>query len=378
MAALIAISRPHATWADEPVEPSADDCPRQMQAYWRLDESSGPIYEDSVGAYDATCEGRPCPTSAVEDPQAPSINGAQHFSTAAGTRLNVPANAAFDWSATSSFTIEFWMRVPADALPVLNQVVIGREAPSAESQLHWWVGSTIGGQANFTLWDTDGVSHYTTADPSTGTNLHDGTWHHVAAVRDGALGRIRIYVDGLQEGDAQANDYTGNFAGTRPLNVGWLNYSLSLHYTYDGDLDELAIYRRALAPAEILDHAQNRRSYCGSADLSLAKAASSMHVWPGETVRYTYNVRNSGGETLTNVVVVDDKCSPVTGPQNTTFAPGQSAIYACSQVLNQTTTNTGTVTARDAQGGTISVQDTITVRAEIHSLYLPSVLNRSR
>jgi hypothetical protein len=254
------------------------------------------------------------------------------------------------------------MRVPAGTSYTRNQVIIGREAPDIESELHWWVGSTRAGQANFTLKDTDGVSHFTTAEPDIYTNLHDGEWHHIAAVRLGSQGRLRIYVDGVQEGGAIADDYTGTFGSlVQPINVGWLNYSADLRFHYDGDLDELAIYRRVLTPSEILAHAQNRRPYCISASLNVNKTASSTSVIEGDTVDYTYVVTNDGNENLRNVTVSDNECSPVTGPQGTDLAVGASATFYCSQSLTENTENTATATGYTVTGVQISDTDTVAV-----------------
>jgi uncharacterized repeat protein (TIGR01451 family) len=173
---------------------------------------------------------------------------------------------------------------------------------------------------------------------------------------------LRVYVDGTQEGGAVADTYTGLFgSAVTPINVGWLNYSATQHYHFDGDIDEVAIYRRQLSDAEILDHYQNGRPYCISADVSLEKTADADTVRAGDTVHYTYTVTNTGNEVLSQLSVTDDTCSPVTGPTGTTLAVGASATFNCSQVLNVTTTNTATVTALDPTGAQVSDVSELTV-----------------
>jgi hypothetical protein len=111
------------------------------------------------------------------------------------------------------------------------------------------------------------------------------------------------------------------------------------------------------------------------AGLSLVKSASAASVEPGETVIYQYAVENTGDVPLSNVVVTDDKCSPVLGPQGTTLAPGQSEVFSCAQELNKTTTNTGTVTTYygDIQ---VTAQHSVTVRIDTYYIYLPIVLGQ--
>jgi hypothetical protein len=113
-------------------------------------------------------------------------------------------------------------------------------------------------------------------------------------------------------------------------------------------------------------------------ELSLTKSASATVIEPGDSVLYSYIVQNTGDDLVTNVVVTDDKCSPVSGPQNTAFAPGQSALFFCEQVLDQATTNTGTATGIDSLGNTVIAQDSITVRLDTYYIYLPIALSRYR
>jgi len=83
----------------------------------------------------------------------------------------------------------------------------------------------------------------------------DGTWHHVAASLSPA--GMRLYVDGQQV--AQRTDVTvGEHLSIGYWRIG--NDTLSQwpsapsNTSFNGDLDEIAIYKRALAPAEIAAH----------------------------------------------------------------------------------------------------------------------------
>jgi len=72
-------------------------------------------------------------------------------------------------------------------------------------------------------------------------------WEHVASVWDGE--RIRIYVNGRLAGESKSLDMTpGLMEG--PMRIG-LPMSDSSHLRWQGKIDEVAIYRRALNPGEI-------------------------------------------------------------------------------------------------------------------------------
>ncbi len=82
--------------------------------------------------------------------------------------------------------------------------------------------------------------------PST-VKVNDGRWHHLAAVRESDTSRL-LYVDGVQVGSN-----TNNLpAFTEPARValGVLKYSW-LGRWWNGGIDDVRIYNRALSPAEI-------------------------------------------------------------------------------------------------------------------------------
>ena len=166
----------------------------------------------------------------------------------------------FDWSATDGFSIEYWMRSSSDCAG--NEVIVGRQGPT-HPKPHWWTGCLDSGdQAAFNLYDNNGGNGGNTTWAYSGTDITDGLWHHIVAVKDAT--HIRIYVDGAEK-DAVAKNYTSGFGTVTPLNIGYLN--LDAHYRYEGDLDEVAIYNRALTPAEIQQHYVNGLGGIGSCDV---------------------------------------------------------------------------------------------------------------
>src|SRR5262249_30427765 len=70
-------------------------------------------------------------------------------------------------------------------------------------------------------------------------------WHLVTLVQDAAAGARRIYVDGSLTGSA-----TGTYAADGPGDL-WLGGSKGFEQDFDGAVDDLRIYNRALADTEI-------------------------------------------------------------------------------------------------------------------------------
>ena len=212
------------------------NCPNDMSHYWRFDDTGAP-YEDSYGTNDATCTNCPTATSG-------KVNGAQQFN-GSDDEVNVNDDGTFDWGKDDSFTIEYWMKTSESTSG--NRVLVGRDDDS--TSLHWWIGCDGDGKVRFQLKDVNGVGEYI---GGTGPVLNDGNWHLIVAVRDDADGNNIIYVDANNIAEAN-HDYTGGFgADGVALNIGYLN--LGGHFRYNGIMDEIAIYDRALSITEIQQH----------------------------------------------------------------------------------------------------------------------------
>ena len=93
----------------------------------------------------------------------------------------------------------------------------------------------------------------------------------------------------------------------------------------------------------------------------------------GGNITFTYRVNNPGEAPLSDVNVVDDKCSNMSGKLgdingNNLLDPNEVWIYTCTMNLKQTTTNTVTVTAF-ANGLKATDSYTITVKVKNPSIF---------
>ena len=224
------------------------ECLSNMSHYWKLDDASQPYY-DYVYHNNATCTNCPAATTGI-------INGAQQFD---GTDDEVDAayDGTLDWGAGDSFSVEFWMNSSSNCAG--NEVIVGRD--DASNKLHWWIGCASDGKALFVLLDKNGGTGGNSDWPRSDVLINDNKWHHIVAVKDST--HIRVYVDG-DEKAAVAKSYGAGFDGTANLNIGYL--LLSGHYRYEGIVDEVAIYNRALIPTEIKSHYYLAKGYCSDCD----------------------------------------------------------------------------------------------------------------
>ena len=212
-------------------------CPQAMVSYWKMNDTTIPPIVDYFGGNDGTCSS--CPDSNSSG----IVNGALYFDGSDEVDV-ADINDDFDWGKDDSFTIEYWMKTAASTSG--NRVIVGRDDSS--TKLHWWIGCDDSGKVRFQLKDVNENGPYI---GDKGPVLNDGQWHLVAAVRDDANGKNIIYVDGNSIDEA-THDYTAGFGSSVAMNIGYIN--LGGYYRYEGLVDEVAIYDRALTKTELLDH----------------------------------------------------------------------------------------------------------------------------
>ncbi len=112
--------------------------------------------------------------------------------------------------------------------------------------------------------------------------------------------------------------------------------------------------------------------------IDLEKTVSRPYVPRNTTVVYTFTVQNSGTDVLTNVVLLDNRCSvgPVSGDVGADglLQVAEMWSYTCTGVITRTTTNVAVVTAIDSFGETVT--DTDSVQVIVPLLYLPWILKQ--
>ena len=331
--------------ADNGVDPDAEQeftivvgadphCPADTISLWSMDALQGSTLPDFFGVNDGSCIGD-CPSAATGQ-----VSGAMQFNGST-TGVNVPAHSSFNWAADGSFTIEYWMKKSTACTG--NEVVMGRTDPGRG--LFWWTGCWgDDNTAAFMLLGGNGVNTVKGTTP-----LTDGEWHHIAVVRDGSLGQSRLYVDGFLEGTANS-DYTNDFSSlTAPLNIGWFNLDPFFHY--NGMVDELAVYGRALPESAILVHyllGQTHAGYCHAESAPVI-------------VEQPKNVTVVQGQSATFTVVVASESTPsyqwwkgtesISGATNASYTiasaqAGDAGSYKCvvTNGVGSTESNAATLT----------------------------------
>jgi hypothetical protein len=107
-----------------------------------------------------------------------------------------------------------------------------------------WPGVIVG-SIRFALYDTSNMDRCQTSN----LNVNDGNWHYIVATYDGSYGKI--YLDGtLVKSCSHTAGYTN--PTTEPLLIGrHSKYSVDNTLYFNGLIDEVRIYNRALSEEEI-------------------------------------------------------------------------------------------------------------------------------
>jgi len=214
-------------------------------AYWRLEDIQGSTALDSTkNARHATYEGGialflPGPSSAGLS-AGKMVNHAAHF---AGGVLKAKRDGTVD---TYSVELWFWNGLPVDARPITGYVLSCRsERADAAPGDQVGIGGTS--KAPRRLFVSSGS---TSSKILAGTTeITPKTWHHLTLVRERK--HVTVYLDGNLEPEIAGDSEAMESARPGALLIGGRGDGLA---NFEGKIDEVALYDRALAAAEIAGH----------------------------------------------------------------------------------------------------------------------------
>ena len=204
------------------------------------------------------------------------------------------------------------------------------------------VGSTIRNTPNG--WDALSTNSY-----------NDNQWHSMVSVSE--FGLLKIYIDGILINTINYNSNT-NFLGSPYFRFGALLFNGQLDSYFQGQLDDIGIWNRALTQQEITDlynacqlpvYAGLDQTICNGDTVTLSATNSLNYSWdngvadgvafnPTTTQDYTVSA-DSAGCISTDVVTV-------TVNEHTTATQTETALDSYTWPINsQTYTQSGTYTA---------------------------------
>ncbi len=263
-----------------------------------------------------------------------------------GNEVDFGANAGN--VGTNDFTIDFWIKEPANTAS-FNAVLEKRPVCSAElSELSIRCGPFSGfsppsqpGQLDFELSGDNVVNTYYFAGNKA---INDGFFHHAAFTRQGTT--LSIYVDGLLDTNA-ITPGIATISNSATFRAGQ-NICVGVDGTqpFVGELDELDLFDRALSPAEIYAiYAAGSAGKCAmppniivqpqgqivavgsSATFSVTAAGA-----PPLTYQWQFNTTNINGATNTSLTLTNVTFSEA-GSYSVTITNSFGATNSANAVL---------------------------------------------
>ena len=286
-----------------------------LVSHWRFDEGSGPLAMDAADGNAGMLVNGPTWTTG-------QLGGALRFD---GSNDYVQVADAANLDITSELTIAAWINPQS-----MGQGDQGRilDKAGADGTVGWVFRLNSSNRLGF-------QQHGKTPGVNTVSNvISTDTWQHVAAVVSGGR-NVTFYVNGTNVGSGTLNGAIA--ANAKPLSIGIRGDG---QRAFDGSMDEVRVYNRALSSGEIHDLYQSEMS--GSPPpptVSLMADPTSIVVGGSSTL--TWNATNA---------------TACTASDGWTGDKGTSG----TEVVTPTTSTTYTLTC-DGAGGSTSVSAVVSV-----------------
>ncbi|MDH3738489.1 MAG: DNRLRE domain-containing protein, partial [Alphaproteobacteria bacterium] len=207
-------------------------------AHWKLDETAGFTAVDSEGGHDGTLTNYSAPawTAGV-------VDGGLDFD---GSNDYVDAGS-FD-VVGSGITMMAWFN--AEAIATDDGRFVSKASSPNEVDAYWQLSTTDSGSNRYLRMRIKAGSTTTTLADSS-FNLATGTWYLATATYDNASGMMRLYLDGVEV--ASTAHAVGGALDTNPAVPVALGANGTAERFFNGILDDVRIYNRALGATEISD-----------------------------------------------------------------------------------------------------------------------------
>ncbi len=246
-------------------------------AYWRLDEPEGSTTAvDAAGSFDGTYETGDAGT--ITYAVATGIPSETDTAVAVKGKARVRIPYALELNPYGAFTAEAWVK--PNTLAADSQDYRTAFSSMGSGPTGWLVYQQPDNTWAWVIFADNWVATwvYDTADV-----INTNTWYHIVLTREGSL--FTFYVNGKSVGSTEYDIYNPNRNGKTDL--GWR--SDDGWNPFDGAIDDVAFYNKALTFEQVLNH------YQMSVKMSIKKEGNNVILtWPTgklqqcDTVNGTY------------------------------------------------------------------------------------------
>jgi hypothetical protein len=243
----------------------------QVIGFWQFNEKSpgntsdttaGAILDASGNANHGTTA---LPLSYTAGNAAYGTGAALAFTLSPDNVVVPDPSGVFNFSPGQSITLEALVRTYNIGQDSIGAIMNKQVASPGE----WWWRINANGRQQFWIDDGSGSG---TRNVSGNKALNDGQWHHVAAVYDATAQQVRVYVDYVLDGSANAIYGTAGTIGNSS-NL-WIGAYQAGNRQFDGDMDFARISLGALAPSGFVQPATYLANFSPTNDASFHSPAT--------------------------------------------------------------------------------------------------------
>jgi len=220
------------SWVQEKIESKLLE---GLISYWKFDEGSGSIASDSAGTNNGTIYGATWTDGA--------LGGALGFD-GVNDYVDVPDSASLRFSQTDSFSISCW------AMPIAGdggRIVCKMRKTSATGVFGY---ETLWQPALSGFWFSAESSWKGHTVVGTGQgSAPAGNWYHFTAVYSNK--NITLYLNGQPAGAGKFAYNAGSTTPDKNLSIGVRSYDSRIEDYFEGRIDDVRIYDRALSAEEV-------------------------------------------------------------------------------------------------------------------------------
>lgn len=230
----IAIVAQHWLHTGNPLDPASG-----IVACWRFDEGSGTIAHDSCNDHDGTLVG--------DANWVDGIYGKALDFDGSGDYVGLPSSSSLSFNTPSeAFSASFWIK-PATTIPI-EQTILENE----DDYLIYL------NEGYLSYRKTDSGNLYHNSWFSTNPEISAGNWFHVVITYDGTgAGGTKMYVNGEEKPVTNTAYHGGGSASGDDFAIGIRAFDFASE-AYNGKIDEVSIYNRALTATEVQYLYQNQ------------------------------------------------------------------------------------------------------------------------
>ena len=224
-----------------PPPPPISSCvppPSGLVGWWSADLASGMSVPDIIGRSSGTISG-----GVIIVPM--EVGGAFGFDGSSG-RISIGNQAHLNFGA-GPFSLEAWFNWDGGGGTSANNIIRKSNYPGSGPGSGYWlrVGA---GALEFSVGATTGPEgqSFVTAP------VRAGVWQHAVAVRDDS-GAVKLYMDGREQGTVVRQAADANSTSETPFTIGAWDDRFGVTEFFHGQVDEIAVYSRALGASEVRD-----------------------------------------------------------------------------------------------------------------------------